>query len=72
VTTGGGGGGVWIVTPADADFDGSATEVAVTVKLLPAVEPAVYKPLFEIVPPVAVHVTAVFEEPVTVALNWRV
>ena len=47
----------------------SATEVAVTVKLVPAVDPAVYKPAFEIVPPVAVHVTAVLELPVAVAVN---
>jgi len=58
-----------IVTAADADFVVSAAEVAVTVKLDPAVEPAVYRPEVEIVPPVAVHVTAVFEDPVTVAVN---
>ena len=47
----------------------SATEVAVTLKLLPVVDPAVNKPAMETVPPVAVHVTAVFELPVTVAVN---
>jgi len=47
----------------------SAAEVAVTVKFEPAVEPAVYKPDVEIVPPVAVHVTAVLDDPVTVAVN---
>ena len=57
------------VIRADAAFVESATDVAVTEKLLPAVEPAVYKPLLETVPPVAVHVTAVFELPVTVAVN---
>jgi hypothetical protein len=60
--------GTLIVTLADADFVVSATEVAVTVKL-PAVDPAVNNPLLEIVPPVAVHVTAVFEVPETVAVN---
>ena len=30
---------------------------------------AVYKPLLEIAPPVAVHATAVFEVPVTVAVK---
>jgi hypothetical protein len=71
-TTGGGGGGAWMVTLAEADFDGSAADVAVTVKLLPAVEPAVNRPVLEIVPPVADHVTALLELPLTVALNWRV
>jgi hypothetical protein len=56
------------VTAAVADFVVSAAEVAVTVKL-PAVDPAVKRPAVEIVPPVAVHVTAVLEEPVTVAAN---
>lgn len=42
--------------------------MAVTAKL-PADEPATNRPLEEMVPPVAVQVTAVFEEPVTVAVN---
>jgi hypothetical protein len=54
---------------AEAGFVESATEVAVTVKLLPAVGPAVNRPLLVIVPPVAAHVTAVLELPVTVAVN---
>src|SRR5215475_9619623 len=58
-----------MVTPADAFFVVSAADVAVTVKLLPVDDPAVYKPVEEIVPPVAVHVTAVFELPLTVAVN---
>ena len=62
----------WIVTAAEADFVVSAAAVAVTAKLLPAVEPAVNKPPLEIVPPVAVHVTEVFALPVTVAENCRV
>src|SRR6185312_15762507 len=57
-----------MVTLAEADFDESAAEVAVTVKP-PAADPAVNKPLLETVPPVAVHVTAVLELPVTVAVN---
>jgi hypothetical protein len=56
------------VTVALADFEGSATLVARTLKL-PAVLPAVNSPAAEIVPPVAVHVTPVFDEPVTVAAN---
>ena len=59
----------WIVTAAEAVFVESATEVAVTMKEVPAVDPAVNKPPLEIVPPVAVHVTAIFELPVTVAVN---
>ena len=35
----------------------------------PAVDPAVYRPVPEIVPPVAVHVTAVFDAFATVAAN---
>ena len=49
-----------IVTCADALLVGSETEVAVTVKALPGVDPAVKRPLFDIAPPVAVHVTATF------------
>jgi len=64
-------GAAWIVTLALADLVVSAAEVAVTVKL-PAVAPAVKRPAFEIVPPVAVQLTAVFEAPVTVAVNCLV
>ena len=39
-----------------------------TVKF-PVVWPAVYRPAVEMVPPVAVQVTAVLELPVTVAVN---
>jgi hypothetical protein len=46
----------------------SAALVAVTVKF-PAVLPATYNPVGEIVPPVALQVTAVLEEPVTLAAN---
>ncbi|HYA64032.1 MAG TPA: hypothetical protein VED66_12595 [Candidatus Sulfotelmatobacter sp.] len=42
--------------------------MAVTAKL-PADEPATNKPPEEMVPPVALQVTAVFEEPVTLAVN---
>ncbi len=58
-----------IVTTADPDFVVSATEVAFTLKVVPAVDPAVNSPVLEIMPPVAVHVTAVFDDPVTVAVN---
>ena len=71
--------GVVMVTVVDADLVLSATLVAVTVTVFGdgAVAGAVYKPLAEIVPhagpaqpaPVTVHVTAVLELPVTVALN---
>jgi hypothetical protein len=57
------------VTAAVADFDESAALVAVTVKT-PAVEPAVNKPAAEILPPVAVQVTAVLLLPVTDEVNW--
>src|SRR5882724_6958804 len=57
------------VTCAEAAFVESATEVAVTTELLPAVDPAVNRPLLEMVPPVDVHATAVLELPVTVAVN---
>ena len=40
-----------------------------TLKLFPEVEPAVNTPALVIVPPVADQVTAVFEVPVTVAVN---
>jgi hypothetical protein len=46
----------------------SATLVAVTV-YVPVVVGAVYRPLDETVPPVADQVTALFLEPVTVAVN---
>jgi len=61
-------GAEFTVTAAVADLVMSATEVAFTEKL-PAVAPAVKRPAVEIVPPVAVHVTAVFVLPVTVAVN---
>jgi hypothetical protein len=53
---------------AVADLLESATLVAVTVKL-PAVTPALYRPEVETVPPLAVHVTEVFEVPLTAAVN---
>ena len=53
---------------AEENLEASAIEVAVTAKL-PAAAPAVYIPALEIVPPVAVQATAVFEEPVTIAAN---
>ena len=56
------------VTLAVAVFEVSATLVAVTSNV-PAVLPAVYMPPDEIVPPVAVQVTLVFDVPVTVAEN---
>ena len=62
------GGGSVTVTDAVADFVVSATLVARTVNV-PATAGAVYKPAVETVPPVADHVTAVFEVPVTVAVN---
>lgn len=65
----GGGGAAVIVTAACADFEVSAALVDVTEKLVPAVVPAVNKPAEEIVPPVAVQVTAVLLDPVTVAVN---
>ena len=46
----------------------SAAEVAVTVKL-PAVWPAVKRPVLDMPPPVAVQVTPVLDDPVTVAVN---
>jgi hypothetical protein len=64
--------GCWTVTPAEAALVESAAEVAVTAKALPADDPAVNKPVLEIVPPVAVHATAVFALPVTAAENCRV
>jgi steroid delta-isomerase-like uncharacterized protein len=61
-----------MVTDAVADFVASATLVAVTAKL-PAVFPAAYNPVVEIVPLVALHVTAAFEVPDTVAENcWDI
>ena len=56
------------VTCAEADFVESAVLVAVTV-YVPAVFGAVYNPEAETVPALALHVTAVFEIPVTVAVN---
>ena len=63
-----GGGGALTVTVAVADLVVSATLVARTVNV-PAAAGAVYRPLLDIVPPLADQVTAVFEVPVTVALN---
>jgi hypothetical protein len=63
------GGGV-MVTVAVADLVVSATLVAVTMPV-PAV-PAVNRPACEIVPPVALHVTAVLLAFTTVAVNCRV
>ena len=60
--------GAVIVTLACANFVASATLVAVTVKF-PAIVPATYSPLVEIVPPVAVQLTPVFVAPVTLAVN---
>ena len=56
------------VTVALADLLVSATLVAFTVYVPPAVG-AVYKPKLSILPPLAVHVTAVLVLPVTVAVN---
>ena len=76
---GGGGAGAWTVSCAFALLVGSAMLVAVTV-CAPAWLGAVYKPVALIVPteefPPALlstaHVTAVFELPFTVAVNWAV
>jgi len=63
------------VTDADADFVASACAVAVTVTVggFGAVAGAVYSPLLEMLPleapPAMLHVTAVFDAPVTVAVN---
>ena len=57
-----------MVTLADADRVGSADDVALTAND-PVADPAVNNPPAEIVPPVADHVTAVFELPVTVDVN---
>ena len=64
---------------AEADFEGSATEIAMTVANagLGIVAGAVYRPPEVIVPqepatqpmPVTVQVTLVFEVPVTLAVN---
>jgi len=62
-------GGVAVtVTVAGAFFVVSAALVAVTVNV-PADAGAVYNPPVVMVPPLAAHVTAVFELPVTVAVN---
>jgi len=60
--------GAVTVTLTEAFLVVSAALVAVTVYVA-ALLGAVYKPALETVPPVAVHVTAVFELPVTVAVN---
>jgi hypothetical protein len=65
--------GTVTVTCAEADFEGSATEVAVTVtemELPEMLEGAVYNPLaLTVPPPLADQVTLVLEVPVTVAVN---
>jgi len=68
-----------MVTDADADFVGSATEVAVTETCagFGTVDSALYRPFVDIVPhalplqpvPLTVHETAVLVVPVTVAVN---
>src|SRR5262249_33594510 len=63
--------GAVMVTVAVALLVVSATLVAFTVKL-PVVAPAVKRPAGEIGPPVAVPVTRVLVEPVTVAVNCLV
>jgi len=60
--------GALTVTVADADAEVLALLVAVTV-YVPAAAEAVYRPLVDIVPPVADQVTAVLLLPVTVAVN---
>jgi hypothetical protein len=60
--------GALTLTLADADWVGSATLVAVMMNV-PALLGAVYRPPAEIEPPVADHVTAVLELPLTVAVN---
>ena len=60
--------GAEIATEAIADLVLSAALIAVTVKF-PALFPATYNPVEEIVPPVALQVTAVFDEPVTLEEN---
>ena len=58
------------MTFADADFVASAWLVAVRVRAVVEVtEGAVKTPVVEIVPAEAVQVTAVFVEPVTIAVN---
>jgi len=58
------------VTFADADFVASAWLVAVRVRAVVEVtEGAVKTPVVEIVPAEAVQVTAVFVEPLTIAVN---
>ena len=63
--------GALTVTVATADFEVSATLVATTWKV-PGVEGAVYRPLLDTEPPPVsstLHVTAVLDVPVTVAVN---
>jgi hypothetical protein len=62
------GAGTVTTTLADADFVLSAVLAAVTEKV-PAVDPAVYSPLEEIAPPVAVHETALLATPLIIAVN---
>src|ERR1700747_1429462 len=62
-----------MVTIADADLVGSATLVAVTENVVVLVTMgAVKRPLVEIVPPLAVHFTAVLVLPVTLSVNCLV
>ncbi len=60
--------GVDTVTDAAAVLVVSAALVAVTV-YVPAVLGAVYNPLLLMLPPLALHVTAVFVVPLTLAVN---
>lgn len=60
--------GALTVTSAEAVFVESAALFAVMV-YVPAVVGAVYRPVLEIVPPVALQLTPVFVVPVTVAEN---
>jgi hypothetical protein len=74
VTVTAGGGGVCTVTVAVPLEDGAAALVARTVTTagFGTVAGAVYSPVEEMLPAVAVQVTAVLLEPETVALNCRV
>jgi len=60
--------GAGIVTAAVALLVASCALVAFTVKE-PAADPAVKSPVEDTVPPVALQVMAVFDAPVTVAVN---
>src|SRR5690348_16375466 len=71
---GGGGGGAGLtVTVAESDLLVSAADVPRTVTTVCAVTVGAVKSPEELIVPVdAVHVTAVFEEPTTVAVNCTV